>query len=124
VLAAVADSQKIQSDLIPGIATAFCSGYAETGGTCGALNGAVLALSMIYGRRTNQDSRELVYAKTRQLVDAFEERFLATICPDLLQIKLGTPDASMEYQVRGLHKQCENYIRQITQVAVTLLEGE
>jgi hypothetical protein len=80
-----------------------------------------MALSMVEGRRTNQDTRDSVYRKTRHLVNTFQEQFQATRCPDLLQLNLGTPGASAEYQVRGLHTQCETYIRQITQAAAELL---
>jgi len=121
-VAAVAVSQEINSDLIPGIATAFCSGLSETGGTCGALNGAILAVSLVEGRRSTRDSRERVYAKTRRLVSSFQEAFQHTTCPDLLQLQLGTPEASAQYQARGLHQQCEQYIRQVTHTAVKLLQ--
>lgn len=123
-MAAVAASQGIKSNLIPGIATAFCSGFSETGGTCGALNGAVLAVSMVEGRRTIKDKRESVYGKTQQLVLIFQEKFQATKCPDLIQIELGTPRASEEYQTRGLHKQCETYIREMAYAAAELLQEE
>ena len=41
VLQAIAESLDIRSDLIPRIATGFCSGVARTGGMCGAVSGAV-----------------------------------------------------------------------------------
>jgi C_GCAxxG_C_C family probable redox protein len=42
VLMAIAESQGIQSDLIPKIATGFCSGIARTGSICGAVCGAIM----------------------------------------------------------------------------------
>lgn len=111
--------------MIPKIATAFCSGVAATGSTCGALNGAILALSMVQGRENADDNRERLYANTQALVNGFKEKFEHTKCPDLIQIQLGTPEASAEYQARGLSSQCEQYIRFTTQMAVELLaEGE
>jgi hypothetical protein len=77
---------------------------------------------MVEGRRTSQDSRESVYAKTKQLVNFFRDTFQNTNCPDLIQIQLGSPEASAEYQARGLNKQCENYIREITRAAMELLQ--
>ena len=77
---------------------------------------------MVEGRRTSQDSRVSVYAKTKHLVNTFQNTFQDTQCPDLLQLQLGTPEASVEYQARGLSKQCERYIREITRVAVELLQ--
>ena len=103
------------------MATAFCSGLAETGGLCGALTGGILALSLVQGRRTNGDTREKLYANTRKLIQEFEERFENKNCPDLIHLQLGTPEASAEYQARGLKPQCEQYIRQLTRQTVELL---
>lgn len=44
VVSALAKSQGIESDLLPRVATAFCSGMARTCGTCGALTGAVMGI--------------------------------------------------------------------------------
>lgn len=123
-MAAVAAQQGIDSDLVPAIATAFCSGLSETGGTCGALTGGILALSMARGRRSTDDGREALYEKTRALIGGFEQKFSAARCPDLIHIQLGTPEASAEYQARGLSTQCEQYIRQVTESAVALLQEE
>lgn len=122
MVAAVAAQQGIESDLIPAIATAFCSGLSQTGGTCGALTGGILALSMARGRRSTDDDREALYAKTQALVEGFEEKFKAVNCPDLIHIQLGTPEASAEYKIRNLSKQCEQYIREVTEKAVAMLQ--
>jgi len=81
-----------------------------------------MAVSMVEGRRTTLDSRERVYAITKQLITTFKENFQHTTCPDLLQLQLGSPAANAEYQARGLHTQCEQYIRLITHASVKLLQ--
>jgi hypothetical protein len=81
-----------------------------------------MSVSMVLGRHTNQDPRDLVYSKTQFLVHTFQAEFQATRCPELLQLDLRSPGASAEYQARGLNKQCENYIRQISRVAAELLQ--
>ena len=124
MLAAVAANQGIESDLIPRMATAFCSGVAETGSTCGALNGAILGLSMVYGRGSTEDYRQVVYQKTQKLVTAFKENFEHLKCPDLLDLQLGTPEASTIYRERGLNKQCEGYVYFATKMAVELLQED
>ena len=50
VLMAIAESRGIRSDLIPRIATGFCSGMARTGGQCGAVSGAMMGISLATGR--------------------------------------------------------------------------
>lgn len=122
VLAAVAASQGIESELIPKIATAFCSGLAETGGPCGAMTGGVMGLSLCEGREDVLDEREKVYRKTQHLVDAFQTQFGDTHCTKLLQLQLGTPEASQEYAKRNLHVRCENYVREAARLTVELIQ--
>ena len=95
------------------MATVFCSGLAQTGSICGALSGGLLALSMVEGRESDQDGREALYQKANILIDGFEDKFEHRDCTDLIQIQLGTPEASEEYQSRGLKTQCEGYIREV-----------
>ncbi|GBD95663.1 MAG TPA: C_GCAxxG_C_C family protein [Nitrospirae bacterium] len=56
VLLAIAESQGIQSDLIPKIATGFCSGISRTCGMCGALSGAIMSLNLLYGRSSPEEN--------------------------------------------------------------------
>lgn len=124
VLAAVAANQGIENELIPKIATAFCSGVSATGSTCGALNGAILALSMRLGRTDQDDDRTRLYEKTQRLSAAFKAQHGYLNCPELLNLQLGTPEASEEYRKRGLNAQCTEYIRFATQMAVELLQED
>lgn len=62
-------------------AAAFGSGMGvET--TCGALTGAVLALSSIYVESIGRDSPE-VFDLTRELFERYEERMASIICTPL-----------------------------------------
>ncbi len=121
VLVAVAASQGIESELIPKIATAFCSGWAETNGPCGAMTGGVMGLSLCEGRANVGDGREKLYQKTQRLVQTFEAQFGNTNCTKLLQLQLGTPEASREYAARNLNVQCEGYVREAARLAVSLI---
>lgn len=122
-MAAVAASQGIESELVPKIATAFCSGLAETGGMCGALNGAIMGLSMLEGRGSEEDSRAALYAKVRQLIEVFEGQFGAKTCPQLLELQMSTAEASATNEERQLYWQCKEYVREATRMAVSLLDG-
>jgi C_GCAxxG_C_C family probable redox protein len=123
-LAAVAANQKITSELIPNISTAFCSGLAETGGMCGALSGGILSLSMVYGRATMNDNREQLYQKTQCMIKNFQDTFKHLSCTDLLQLQLGQPGANEAYQARGLNMQCEEFVRTATRLTVDLIHEE
>ena len=65
VLLAIAEEKGIESDFIPKIATGFCSGMARTGGMCGAVSGAMLALNLVTGRSTPGESIEENYLGIR-----------------------------------------------------------
>jgi hypothetical protein len=51
VVLALTRAQGIESDLLPKIATAFCSGLARTCDMCGALSGAVMGVALRLGGR-------------------------------------------------------------------------
>jgi C_GCAxxG_C_C family probable redox protein len=123
VLATLATRQGIDSELVPKIASVFCSGIAQTGGQCGALSGGLLALSMVLGRTAPEDSRDRLYQQAQQMVTAFEQQFGSLDCRDLLDLQLGTPEASEAYTARNLHAQCEGYIRAAARLAAELLDG-
>lgn len=112
VLMAAAEMRGIESDLIPKIATGFCSGVAQTGGMCGALSGAVMGLGLAHGRGDYQGDRVLLYENTQKLVTAFEGRFGSTNCSQLLDLDLGTEQGQADYQARNLNPQCEGYVRE------------
>ena len=121
MLAAVAAHQGIESDLIPKMATVFCSGMAQTGGLCGALSGAILGLSLVEGRTIPEDPRERLYRHAQTLTAEFSAKFEAHHCPDLIQLDLSLPDASEQYHARELKSQCEVYIRWAAARAAELL---
>src|SRR5262245_57184526 len=80
---ALAEMQKIESPLVPGMATAFCGGIASTGGICGAITGSVMGISLALGRSAPDESREKVFAATRQLLSEFEQTFGFRNCSEL-----------------------------------------
>jgi C_GCAxxG_C_C family probable redox protein len=72
VLLAIAESQGIQSHIIPRIATGFCSGMAPTCGLCGAANGAIMGIGLLNGVRAPGDRRTANYAAVQHLLAGFE----------------------------------------------------
>jgi C_GCAxxG_C_C family probable redox protein len=80
VLQAIAESQGIQSDLIPRIATGFCSGVSRTGGMCGAISGAIMGINLVAGRSSPADSLEVSYALTQELISRYERQFGSINC--------------------------------------------
>ncbi len=121
VLLALAEDQHIFSELIPKIATAYCSGLSETSGMCGALSGAILGLSMVQGRGMPGVPRDRLYGNVQQLIAAFQAELGSIHCSQLLQLDLSTAAGHAAYQERQLSGQCEGYIRFAAATAARLL---
>ena len=124
VLMAIASSRNIQSDLIPRIATGFCSGMARSSGQCGAVSGAMMALSLFTGRQSPAQSVDGNYALVRELMKQFAERFGNTNCRALLGCDLDTIEGQQVFGANHLIERCYDYAQGATQIAMSLLEEE
>jgi C_GCAxxG_C_C family probable redox protein len=119
---AVGESFDFDTHLIPQIATGFCSGIARTGGMCGALSGAIMAIGVVEGRKSSDESVEDVYHTIQQLLDAFETEFGSTSCMGLLNCDLRTSEGMNYYLENDLEKQCLHYTQGATRITLSLLE--
>lgn len=122
VLETLARRQGVQSDLLPAIATGFCSGVAQTGGMCGAVSGAVMGLGLAFGRKDTAAKAERSYSSVRALVEDFQKEFGSTNCADLLGCHLGTVEGRRAFGERGLAPQCRAYTRRATELAAALID--
>ena len=122
VLLAMAESLGIQTDLIPRVATGFCSGMARTGGQCGAVSGAMMGISLVAGRRSPEETVDRNYVLIRELVKRFEERFGATNCRVLLGCDLATTEGQQTFQANHLLEHCFDYAEGATHIAMALLK--
>jgi C_GCAxxG_C_C family probable redox protein len=122
VLLAVSEAKGVQSDLIPKIATGFCSGMGRTGGQCGALSGGILSIGLITGRSTPKDSVDQTYLKVRRLMEMFADRFEHTTCSDLLKVDLNSEEGQIEFYENDLIENCFTYTEEATRMVMTLLE--
>ncbi|CAA6604507.1 Protein-tyrosine-phosphatase (modular protein) [Rhodospirillaceae bacterium LM-1] len=122
VLLALAEFQDISSDLIPAIATGFCSGMARTCGQCGAVSGAVMGLGLAYGRNRGDESLDQAYLATQRLLSRFRAEYGSTNCAELLGCDLGTPEGYASFKDRGLVKNCFAYAVKATELAAELIE--
>lgn len=123
MLLAVAEEKGIQSDLIPKIATGFCSGIARTGNQCGALNGGILSISMLTGRSSPDESVDENYLLTQELIEKFENEFGSKNCAELTQVDLGTDEGLAEFRARNQIEDCYGYVEEVTAMALSLLEN-
>ncbi len=122
VLLAISETQGVKSDLIPKIATGFCSGMARTGGQCGALSGAIMGISLMTGRSTASDTIEDTYSKVSELRRAFASKYGTTDCSELLGVDLATDEGQTAFLEGNLVEKCGEYTEQAARMAMSLLE--
>jgi C_GCAxxG_C_C family probable redox protein len=121
VLIAIAESQGIKSDLIPKIASGFCSGIARTCGMCGAVSGAIMGINLIFGRSSPSESTEQSYSLTQQMIRDFERQFGSTNCRQLIGCDLTAEEGQRFFMENHLMDQCLQYTEGATRMAISLI---
>lgn len=75
------------------ITSGFPVGIGHAGCTCGALNGAVIALGLKYGRTGPRQNNEKIIALSKELHDEFKKLFGSTCCRVLIKgFTFGSPE--------------------------------
>ncbi len=124
VLTVVAKRYNIESDLIPGIATGLCSGMGRTCGTCGALTGGILALNLLLGRKSADDSVERNYESVQKLVDSYTKLYGSTNCAELLGCDLGSKEGQSTFANETLHRRCREFTGMAADLVIKIIENE
>jgi C_GCAxxG_C_C family probable redox protein len=122
VLQAIAESQGIRSDLIPRIATGFCSGISRTGGMCGAVSGAIMGINLVTGRNSPTESLEVNYALIQKLIIRFESQYGSINCLQLLGCDLATEAGQRYFMENHLMGSCLKYAEGATSMALSLID--
>jgi C_GCAxxG_C_C family probable redox protein len=124
VLLAISEQQSISSELIPRIATGFCSGLAHTAGMCGAVSGGIMAINLVSGRNEPHGSVDQNYRLVRQFIHAFKEAFGSIQCPELIGCDLGTAEGQIHFTEHNLKEKCILLAREATRFALRAIESE
>lgn len=109
VVLAIADELGIESELLPKVATAFCSGMSCMRSTCGALTGAIMGIGLALGRSEANEPIQAAYVATRRLIREFEQEFGARDCHDLLGCDLNTAEGQVTFRENRLGDRCTRY---------------
>lgn len=121
VVLALAKAQGIESNLLPKVATAFCSGMARTCGPCGALTGAIMGVSLGLGRSDASGTVQPSYTATQRLIQEFEQEFGARDCHVLLGCDLNTPEGQSTFRENRLGERCAKYTSKATEIAARIV---
>jgi C_GCAxxG_C_C family probable redox protein len=120
VLAAHAARLGLEREAALRIACAFGGGVARTGGTCGAVNGALVVIGLAHGRTRVEDegARERTYDAARAFMDRFRAEHGALACRDLLGVDIGTPEGHRAAAEGGLFRaRCPAFVRGAARIA-------
>ena len=121
VVLALAKAQGVESDLLPKVATAFCSGMSRTCGTCGALTGAMMGVSLSLGRSEASKSVQPAYTAAQRLIREFEQEFGARDCNALLGCDLNTAEGQTAFNKDRLWERCEKYTSKAAEIAARIV---
>jgi C_GCAxxG_C_C family probable redox protein len=123
VLIAFAEYKGIESDLIPKITTGLCAGFSRKSGVCGALTSAILALNMVRGRTSPNESMDGNYGVVQQLIESFKDRFGSVNCTELLGCDLATEEGRAIFSDKNLVENCKEYSVIAAKMAIGLLDN-
>jgi C_GCAxxG_C_C family probable redox protein len=121
-LLSVAESKNIQSELIPKIASGFCGGIARTSGICGAVSGAIMAISILCGRDLPDEPIDKAYVPVRKLIETFENKFGSTNCRKLTGCDLSTEEGRKRYFATNMLERCRGYTEEATRMAMSVIK--
>jgi C_GCAxxG_C_C family probable redox protein len=123
VLIALSEQEGVQSEIIPKIATGFCSGMARTCGQCGAVSGAVMGIGLACGRDTPHQPIDPTYIAVRSFLSQFQAQFGSLNCQDLTGCDLGTPDGQIVFRTGNVILRCQNYVEEAARLAVRIIKS-
>ncbi len=121
VVLALAKAQGVESDLLPKVATAFCGGMSRTCGTCGALTGAIMGVSLALGRTEASQSVQPSYTATQRLIREFEQEFGSRDCNVLLGCDLGNAEGQTTFRENRLSERCAKYTGKAAEIAARII---
>jgi C_GCAxxG_C_C family probable redox protein len=97
---------KDSARFIPRIATGFGGGIARNGDMCGALSGAVMAISLALGRDRPDQSRDQCYTAVDQFYNDFVKTFGSCRCRELTRVDFKTPEGNTIYHEKVHRERC------------------
>lgn len=124
MLLAIAEQQGIRSDVLPKIATGFCSGMARTAGFCGALSGAMMGIGLVLGRSAPGTSVDPAYTAVQTLLRRFQDQFGSTNCQELTGCHLGTPEGQARFKAENRALGCYQFAAEAARIAAELIQSE
>ena len=125
VFAAYRQSDRMDEQTALKLATVFGAGVSCTGnGLCGAVTGALLAISMKHGRKDLEsiDAKAITYEMGQKFMGEFSGRVGSCTCAEILGMNIGTPENLLKASEMNLFvTKCLPAIRAAADLLETLI---
>jgi len=124
VLAAFCREYHLPKETALRLADGFGGGIARQGLTCGAVTGAVMVLSLKYGRTKpqNQPAKKKLNDKIQQFIQQFQAHHQTINCNDLLGVDISTKLGLDAATQKNLFKiQCPKYVKSAAHILTEIL---
>lgn len=89
VVKAIAEEYKMDSSVLPAIATGFCGGISRNAQVCGAVTGGIMGIGLVLGRTHEDQTTEACYKAVNQFLALFKEKHGSLNCKTLIGFDLG-----------------------------------
>lgn len=122
ILLSVCNYYGIISELVPKIATGFCTGIAKTDSLCGALAGGILAINVKTGRSNPDEDRTINYELIQELTSFFEREFGSLTCTGVAGFNLSTLEGKELYENNNRKVHCTHVVGKTTDFVLEIIE--
>ena len=127
VLVSFADVLKINKKELLRISSGFGGGMGKLQKTCGAISGAVMVISAIYGYSEKKDiaKKKAVYDEVREFTNRFMQSQNHTNCIDLLACDLNTAAGIAEFKEKNMEKTvCTELVADSVKILEQMMRGK
>jgi C_GCAxxG_C_C family probable redox protein len=124
VLAAFASRLDLDEKTAFKAAAAFGGGIGRTGGNCGAVSGALIAIGLRYGAVDieDQDSKTETYEKVRRFLEQFKALHRTISCRELTGHDISNPEGLQQFKDQKIGASlCSGFIRDAVEIAEEII---
>lgn len=126
VLYAFSEEVGLEKDQALRIATGMGGGMGRRGEVCGAVTGGILALGMKFGRgeREERQVTELMYVKTRELMERFVAEHRSYLCRSLLDgLDISSEEGYKKFKEQDyLNRICTPCVRSVVKIVEHMIQ--
>ena len=120
VAAAFADEAGTDEKTALKAMSGFGAGIGRTDQVCGAVSGAIMILGMKHAKGI--ESKELIYAKVKELTEKFKAKYGTVSCTGLLGCNMSTPEGLAEAKKKEAHtKLCPKFVQDAVEILEEIL---